>query len=249
MADEKTGLIYQKIPDIMSAIDPIRKARTNREQGFKFRSIDDVYNELHDLLAKHRVFTLPEIISEHREERKTAKGYTLFSQEIIVKYTFFAEDGSYVHATVKGEAMDSGDKASGKAQSYAHKAALLQAFMIPTDDETKDPDYGSPPPIKPKNKRPAAKPQQSDKKVTRGTPVKQQSAPVIKSKADIYKLNRKQLIAWLTSKRSVRYDRKIYDRLKKETFGDTPVKDITIEGFQNFFETVEEQALIKPKKK
>jgi hypothetical protein len=36
--------------------------------------------------------------------------------------------------------MDSGDKASNKAQAVAHKYALLQVFCIPTDD-LKDPEY------------------------------------------------------------------------------------------------------------
>ena len=60
-----------------------------------------------------------------------------------IKYTFFATDGTFVSATMAGEAADSGDKASNKAMSIAHKYALLQVFCIPTDD-AKDPDSASP---------------------------------------------------------------------------------------------------------
>jgi hypothetical protein len=60
-----------------------------------------------------------------------------------IKYTFYAEDGSSVSATVIGEGMDSGDKATNKAMSIAFKYACFQVFCIPTE-EMKDPDADTP---------------------------------------------------------------------------------------------------------
>ena len=54
-------------------------------------------------------------------------------------YRFVATDGSQVSCVVEGEGMDSGDKASNKAMAVAHKYALLQVLMIPTEEQ-KDPD-------------------------------------------------------------------------------------------------------------
>jgi hypothetical protein len=60
-----------------------------------------------------------------------------------LKFTFWAEDGSSVSSIVFGEALDMGDKAGNKCMSIALKYALLQTFMIPTED-MQDPDSVSP---------------------------------------------------------------------------------------------------------
>lgn len=137
-----TGLIYQQIPKIMADIDAIGKDRRNSTQNFNFRGIDDVYNELHSKLAKHGVFTVPEVLEQTRQEKPSKSGGMLVYSILKIKFTFFASDGSSVAATMIGEGMDSGDKASNKAQAIAHKYAFLQVFSIPTEDE-KDPDSES----------------------------------------------------------------------------------------------------------
>ena len=126
--------IYQAITAAMKDIDAIGKNKKNLQQGYSFRGIDDAYNALHGILAKHGIFTVPQVLGKQSEERKTAKGGTLIFRIIDIKYIFYADDGSCVEAVVVGEAMDSGDKASNKAMSTAHKYALLQVFAIPTED-------------------------------------------------------------------------------------------------------------------
>jgi hypothetical protein len=130
----------------MRDIEAIGKDRTNQTQGFKFRGIDDLYNELHPIMAKHGLFSFPKILSSRTEERLTAKGSTNIFRIIDVEYTFCDESGeSLVVGPVIGEASDLGDKGNNKALSIAHKYALLQLFCIPTEDE-KDPDAQTPPP-------------------------------------------------------------------------------------------------------
>jgi hypothetical protein len=46
-------------------------------------------------------------------------------------FTFAAEDGSSVTAEAYGEAMDSGDKATIKAQSVSFRTVLFQQFIVP----------------------------------------------------------------------------------------------------------------------
>lgn len=140
---ETIGLIFKKIPAVMADITSIGKGQKNTMQNYKFRGIDDVYNEIHKVLAKHKIFTVPEVIGDRHEERKSKSGGVLLYRVLTIKYSFYAEDGSHVDAVIMGEAMDSGDKAANKAQSVAHKYALLQVFCIPTE-ETKDPETASP---------------------------------------------------------------------------------------------------------
>ena len=142
---ENTPLIYKKIIEVMADINAIGKDRRNQQQGFQFRGIDDVMNELHSSLAKCGVFVLPKVLEETRTTGKTSRGGDMFYTRLKIKFGFYAEDGSHVDAVVIGEAMDTGDKASNKALSIGLKYAMLQVFCIPTEDE-KDPDAVSPQP-------------------------------------------------------------------------------------------------------
>ena len=136
--------IYARVADAMQDVGAIGKDKRNGAQGFNFRGIDDVYNKLHNVMAKHRIFTAPEVIHSESQERTTAKGSTLIYRILTITYHFYTDDGSSLPVTVIGEGMDSGDKASNKAMSIAHKYALFQLFMIPTA-ETVDPDATTPP--------------------------------------------------------------------------------------------------------
>lgn len=137
--------IYQAINGIMNEMEAIEKGKKNAQQGFMYRGVDDVMNTLKPLLAKHKVFVVPKVLEETREERTTAKGGLLLYSVLKIEYSFYAEDGSCVSAVVIGEGMDSGDKASNKAMSVAFKYACFQVFCIPTEDMV-DPDSHTPEP-------------------------------------------------------------------------------------------------------
>lgn len=136
--------IYESISKIMEEIPAIGKTKKNVQQGFMFRGIDQVMNALQPLLSKHKVFIVPEVLEQIREERVTSKGGNLIYSICKIKYKFFAEDGTSIEATTIGEGMDSGDKATNKAMAIAMKYALFQVFCIPTE-EMKDPDSDTPP--------------------------------------------------------------------------------------------------------
>lgn len=162
MSDKKeTGLIYAAIPAIMKDIPSIAKDRRNKEQGYQFRGIDEVYAAVNPILAKHGVFMRAEVQSVTREERPSKSGGVLAFVQVRVRYYFVAADGSSVFTDSLGEGMDSGDKATPKSMSIAQKYAILQMFCVPTAD-AKDPEHDSPEPApKPKptpKPRPAADP-------------------------------------------------------------------------------------------
>lgn len=131
--------IYTRMASVMAEIGAIGKDSRNQQQGFNYRSIDAVYNALNPLLAKHSIFTTPEVLDKTREERTNKNGTVLAFTCLRMRYTFWAPDGTSVACVVEGEGMDSGDKSSNKAMAIAHKYALLQTFCIPTEDQ-KDPD-------------------------------------------------------------------------------------------------------------
>lgn len=157
---ENAGKIYKQICSVMQEINAIGKDRRNQTQNFQYRGIDDVMNELHSVLAKCGVFVVPQVLDEARSTGKTKNGGDMFYTRLKIKFTFYAEDGSFIESVVIGEAMDTGDKASNKALSVGLKYALLQVFCIPTEDE-KDPDAQSHEPqagsMKTETKAPAKK--------------------------------------------------------------------------------------------
>lgn len=155
--------IYAAIAGVINDIGTVSKDKVNKQQGFKYRSIDDVYSVLNPALAKNRVFILPEILNESREIKTTAKGTQMICVILDMKYTIYAEDGSHIQTTLKGEAMDTGDKAINKAMAIAYKYLCFQLFCIPVEDMA-DPDADShelkgnkqPENAAPKNRTPAS---------------------------------------------------------------------------------------------
>lgn len=140
-----TPKIYGAMANINSKVGAITKSRENKEQRYKFRGIDDVYNELHQYFAEERVIILPRFIESRREERQTRNGGVLIYTISSYEFTFVADDGSSVSITLQGEGMDSGDKSINKSFSGALKYALMSAFLIPTNDP-KDSENESPAP-------------------------------------------------------------------------------------------------------
>ena len=140
--------IYEAISRCMEEIGAVGKDAVNKQQGFKYRGIDAVMNAINPALVKNHVFIVPEVLDQQRQERTTNKGAVLIYSICRIKYTFYAEDGSFIEAVTVGEGMDSGDKATNKAMAIAFKYACFQVFCIPTK-EMKDPDEETPDPVKP----------------------------------------------------------------------------------------------------
>lgn len=134
--------VYKSICSIQTELAKtgISKSRSNQQQGFKYRGIDDVYNELSGLLASNQLCILPRITNKEVTERVNAKGTALFYSTVTAEFDLVsAKDGSKHTVCSYGEAMDSGDKSIGKAMSYAYKAMAFMLFAIPTEGDN-DPD-------------------------------------------------------------------------------------------------------------
>lgn len=110
----------------------IAKASRNKDQGYNFRGIEDAMNELSPILTRNGITVTPTYSDLQIAERQSKSGGTLRFVTIKGAFTFSAADGSSVVSSVYGEAMDSSDKATTKAQSVAFRTALFQQFVVPT---------------------------------------------------------------------------------------------------------------------
>ncbi|MDK1227525.1 ERF family protein [Cronobacter turicensis] len=139
----ETKQVYEAISAVARemAATGISKDRTNTQQNFKFRGIDQVYNALAPALVNHGLLILPRITERTVTERVTQKGGVLFYVVVKAEFDFVSTKDGSVHTVVTyGEAMDSGDKATNKAMSIAYKYAAFQAFCIPTEETAIDAD-------------------------------------------------------------------------------------------------------------
>jgi hypothetical protein len=117
----------------------ISKERSNQQQGYKFRGIDDCLNALSSLLPKYGLIITPHVETRECVERQTKSGGSLFYVTVRVRFSFISTlDGSRHDAMLYGEAMDSADKATNKAMSAAYKYCVLLTFCIPTEAEDAD---------------------------------------------------------------------------------------------------------------
>lgn len=131
--------IYKAIAGVISDIGTVGKNGTNKQQGFKYRTIDDVYSALNPALAKNKMFILPEVLEMQKEIKTSKAGGILSWATLKIRYTLFAEDGSSVSTVMQGEAFDTGDKAINKAMAITYKYLCFQIFCIPVEDMS-DPD-------------------------------------------------------------------------------------------------------------
>jgi len=87
-------------------------------------------------MSKNRLLMLPVKMSSVRSEKPTKSGGTVNYTQLTVDFKMVsAIDGSSEIIETVGEAMDSADKSSNKAQSAAMKYAALMVFMIPTEGD------------------------------------------------------------------------------------------------------------------
>jgi len=134
--------IAQALNEIMKAVGAIAKKDKNTAQGFNFRGIDSVVNAVSPALQKFGVVIVPSVEEYDYQTVEIGRNRTAMGHvRVKVTYTFIGANGDAIKATVVGEAMDSGDKATAKAMSVAFRTALLQSLSLPTDEV--DPDAHS----------------------------------------------------------------------------------------------------------
>lgn len=114
--------------------------------SYRFRGIDAAMNEMSPILVNNGITVTPKYSELTIQERAKDGGKLTRFVTIKGAFTFAAEDGSSVTAEAYGEAMDSGDKATIKAQSVAFRTVLFQQFIVPimAMDTELDGNEGSP---------------------------------------------------------------------------------------------------------
>lgn len=144
MDDSKIS-VGAAIARVAAAVGAINKDETNKEQGFKFRSIEAITDKVRPLLALHGVVIVPNVVAfEYSEQisRSGAKGIRCVAR---MSYEVIGPDGGSVIGGMLGEAVDYGDKSTSKAVQMAFKYFLTELLTIGSGDAEADlhtPDLG-----------------------------------------------------------------------------------------------------------
>lgn len=139
------GKILAALAAIMADVTAVGKDRTNEEQRYSYRGIDDLYNMLHPVFAKHGVYMLPEVTGvEVVETPRGPNQSPRITTTVTLLWHFCHGDGSRLTLPSKGQASEyGGDKGQWKAMTMSQKYLLCYMFLIPTNEQ--DPD-GEPQP-------------------------------------------------------------------------------------------------------
>lgn len=143
--DIKKLNIYEKLSLIENEIGVVEKGLSVSmgKGSYKAVSERDVLDAIKPIEQKYRVYSYPydtEIINNEVLEKSSNYGTTT-SQYLRLKrvYRFVNIDkpDECVDVVSYGDGIDTGDKAPGKAMTYADKYALMKAYKLSTGD---DPD-------------------------------------------------------------------------------------------------------------
>ncbi|MGE4321200.1 MAG: ERF family protein [Acholeplasmataceae bacterium] len=142
MSENKELNIYQKLSKITEELGFVKKNLNVKLPNGTYKAVGevDVLEAVKPLETKYGVYSYPfkrEISVD--KETTTKSGTTNQYIRVDTTYRFINVDKpqEFIDIQTYGDGVDSGDKAPGKAMTYADKYALLKAYKISTGD---DPD-------------------------------------------------------------------------------------------------------------
>lgn len=108
--------------------------------GYDFRGIDRTVNVFGPVLRKHGVLVLPVKVDAKYRDVRTSQNKPSKETTVTVSWMVIGPEGDQLPMLLEsaGEALDSSDKGTAKAQSVAQRVLLLTAAQVPTGDP--DPD-------------------------------------------------------------------------------------------------------------
>lgn len=137
---EETGTdemnIFQRINEVRKEVEYIQKDK--KVQGYMTVTHDTVTSELRKFLVKFGIIIVPSYKSSSMIDTGTVSsgGAPALRYEAVYEIRFVNMDDpkDFLPIIVESHALDYGDKAPGKALSYATKYAMLKVFSIETGE-------------------------------------------------------------------------------------------------------------------
>lgn len=152
---EMADNIYTKMLGLSSEILSVAKNLTvgTGKNAYKAAGESGVLMAVKPLEAKYGIYSYPysrrvidsgEIVSKAVWDGKETEKKQLYLRiETVYRFVNVEKPEEYIDITTYGDGVDTQDKATGKAMTYADKYALMKAYKIITGDDP-DKEYSAP---------------------------------------------------------------------------------------------------------
>ena len=130
--------IYQRINAVRKAITYIQKDKSvSAGSAGSYRAVthDAVTGMVRQHLVEHGVIIAPTLIESMFHPKEEGAKQRLYSASYDVRFINMDAQDECVTIRIEAHALDNGDKAPGKAISYATKYAILKLFNIETGED------------------------------------------------------------------------------------------------------------------
>lgn len=124
--------IYQRINAVMSECEYLQKKRAQQGKGVKY---DEVMAMIRDLLIKHGVVMVVRQTGMEMVGALDGKNQKVYQGRYEMDLVNMDDPTQVVTHSAYAHGMDGGDKAPGKAHTYAVKIMLVKGFGIETGED------------------------------------------------------------------------------------------------------------------
>lgn len=129
--------IYQRINAVRKAIGYVQKDKAVSTGGGSYKAVthDAVTGMVRAALIEHGVIIVPSVVSAVFHPKEQDAKQRLYEATYQVDFVNMDQPEERITINANAHALDNGDKAPGKALSYATKYAILKLFNIETGED------------------------------------------------------------------------------------------------------------------
>lgn len=129
--------IYQRINAVRKAIGYVQRDKAVSTGGGSYKAVthDAVTGMVRAALIEHGVIIVPSVVSAVFHPKEQDAKQRLYEATYQVDFVNMDQPEERITINANAHALDNGDKAPGKALSYATKYAILKLFNIETGED------------------------------------------------------------------------------------------------------------------
>lgn len=128
--------IYQRVNSVRKAINYIQKDKSVSTGGGSYQAVthDAVTGMVRAALIENGIVIIPSVLNAVFHSKEADSKQRLYDATYQIDFVNMDQPDERITINVNAHALDNGDKAPGKAMSYATKYAILKLFNIETGD-------------------------------------------------------------------------------------------------------------------
>lgn len=132
--------IYQRVNAVQKEVSYVQKDKQVSGGGTNYKAVthDQVVSVIRESLVKAGIVVYPEQLGHSmpilRDIKSDVKMH-LYDGDYAIHFVNIDKPDDRITVTINAQANDNGDKAPGKAVTYATKAAMLKVFNLETGED------------------------------------------------------------------------------------------------------------------